>query len=597
MVQEVQQRGKLDRWHIAFYAALTASIDLVLGARHVPEVLSGGLINPDSYMRMVRLEGTLRAHHPTSIVLRDSSGHGTLIHWSHLLDSLVCVLATPFGFFMSQHAALHIAAALAGPLFMAGLGVAIAWAAAPFAERRLLWFGPLLAALSPQIVLYGLFGELHHHVPAVVVAVMAGGWAARIIKRDAPRHAGLALGAWAGLGIWLTPETAPLLLLSFGALWLVWVTAPGRTDVAAQIRSTGAAFLLVTLAAFLVDPPYEGYLSVEIDRISILFVGLALAIAAVAFGTWLIDGATARRRLRLDMRILLASLMGGACASIWIICFPTVLHGTDNMISAADWRRMFGTIIEMQPITGLDGFVRYLLTGALASTFLVWLAIRQRSIALGFFALCAAAMLVPAQQHMRFAAYPEAIAAIVLPVALTTAGQWFAARGEAFQAVSRVAIVAAFILVPYASGASVGVEQAHASESTSTGSKCSVAGLAPMLAPYSGQVVLASVNDTPELLYRTKMLTVGSLYHRGVAGFLRLRAAWRSGPSQTLPPAVAATKASILLFCPSVARSDLLEGLPPDTLLDRLNNGSVPPWLRLVAKDSASGNLLYKVIR
>ena len=44
-------------------------------------------------------------------------------------------------------------------------------------------------------------------------------------------------------------------------------------------------------------------------------------------------------------------------------------------------------------------------------------------------------------------------------------------------------------------------------------------------------VVPADVNDTPDLLYRTQVRTVGSLYHRDIEAFARLRAAWRVPPS------------------------------------------------------------------
>lgn len=592
----MHRNGRLDGRQAALCAALPVAVDLILGARHIPAVLAGGLINPDTYMRMVRLQETLLTHRPTSIVLRDGSGQGTLVHWSHLLDSLVCLLAAPFSIFLSQHAALHAAAMLSGPIFMAGLGVAIAWAVAPFAERRLLWFGPLLAGLSPAIVVYGFFGELHHHVPVVLVAVMAGGWAARIIIGAAPPRAGLALGTWAAVGIWLTPESMPLLLMSFGALWLEWVTNPARSDVAKAVRATGATFLPVITAAFLVDPPPEGWFSVEIDRLSILFVGLALAIACVSAGTLLIDRATRALRLRLATRIAAAGLLGAGYAAIWIAAFPTILHGTGNMISAEDWRRMFDNIVEMEPLTTPGGLARYLLTGALATAALAWLAIRRRSLPLGYFAVCTCGLLVLGQQHVRFSAYPEAVAAVMLPVAIGMAGRHVAVLGEAFPAIARVAVIAAFVLLPYANGVPVAVGEAHAAEAAG-GPSCSVGSLSGMLKPFAGQVLLANVNDSPELLYRTQVLTVGSLYHRGMAGFLRLRAAWRSLPSDTVPPAVSATRASLVLVCPSPRRSLLVSDLPDDTLLDRLNRGAVPPWLKLVATDPASGNILYRIIR
>ena len=57
-----------------------------------------------------------------------------------------------------------------------------------------------------------------------------------------------------------------------------------------------------------------------------------------------------------------------------------------------------------------------------------------------------------------------------------------------------------------------------------------------MLAPHAGQVVLTDVNKSPELQYRSEIVTVGSLYHRNPAGFMRLRAAWRSQDAEAVPP-------------------------------------------------------------
>lgn len=119
---------------------------------------------------------------------------------------------------------------------------------------------------------------------------------------------------------------------------------------------------------------------------------------------------------------------------------------------------------------------------------------------------------------------------------------------------------------------------------------------AALLADHAGQIVMTNPGTSPELLYRTHVLTVGSLYHRNVAAFIRLRAAWCSGPSDIVPAAVRATGASLVLFCPSPARSMLVANLPPDTLLDRLNQGHVPLWLQKLSEDSRSGNILYEVV-
>jgi hypothetical protein len=90
------------------------------------------------------------------------------------------------------------------------------------------------------------------------------------------------------------------------------------------------------------------------------------------------------------------------------------------------------------------------------------------------------------------------------------------------------------------------------------------------------------------------VLTVGSLYHSNIAGFMRLRAAWRSAASRVEPEALRNTGAAAILACPGAARSLLVQDLPPQTLLDQLDQDRPPPWLALVAR-GADGSTLYRV--
>jgi hypothetical protein len=122
---------------------------------------------------------------------------------------------------------------------------------------------------------------------------------------------------------------------------------------------------------------------------------------------------------------------------------------------------------------------------------------------------------------------------------------------------------------------------------------CSVRTLAPKLAPYAGEVVLSDANDVPELLYRTGVLTVGSLYHRNAAGFLRLRAAWNGAASETVPPAVRATEASYVLVCRH--KPPPQAGMTEAPLQTALAKGDAPAWLDPVFDDRLSGFALYRV--
>jgi hypothetical protein len=284
--------------------------------------------------------------------------------------------------------------------------------------------------------------------------------------------------------------------------------------------------------------------------------------------------------------------LGGA---VWLVAFPTVLRGPDGLMDAASAAAFFGVIAEMQPVRSLAGAAEFLLDGTIAAAALGWFAWRRRSVLIGYATLCAVALLVLGADHQRFAAYAAAGAAIMLPVIVTRIKQYAAGMSRLAPTLMRLGVISASLLATRAEGLPTLVSSAGAQPKAAA--SCSVRHLAAMLRPFAGQIVLGDVDDTPELLYRTDILTVGSLYHHNVAAFLRLRAAWRSFPSPTEPDALRRTGAAAVLFCPQPDRSLLVSDLPPDTLMDRLARHDVPPWLHEVATDPASGNILYRIVR
>ena len=587
---------------------LSLFVTLGMGARAVPGLLAGGLTNPDSYMRLVRLRDMLDGGGILHGVARDGSGRGALLHWSHLIDASLLALAWPFRLVLDTHDSLHAAALLFGPLTMAGLGLAIAWTAAPLAggNRLFLCLGAILPALSPAIVSYGTMGVVHHHVPVVLVAVLAWGMAARLVLGLARPATGLSLGLCAGIGVWLTPESVPLTAMAFGALALAWARSPGRDDIPRAAGLTGLAFAVTTGLALCLDPPTAGIGVAEIDRLSILFAALALAVALTGLGAW---GGHALCRSR-RARFLMAAGIGLASCGLWALLFRDTLLRPPLGLDAEQWHAFFDPISEMHPVPDLIHALHFILTGTLALLVAGVLAARRRSVPAAYVTLCLAALLAEGAAHVRFAAYPEAAGAIALPVALAAVVAASAGWHPVWQSFSRLAIITLFLQVPYLGQlAALSAAQAAPPDTvpatgvSATGvpatgrGTCSAADAAVLLDAHPGAVVLTDINDTPELLYRTGIRTVGSLYHRNTEAFLRMRAAWRTTPSATVPPEIDAAAISLVLGCLTGTRTPMVSDLPRVTLFDQVSTGNPPSWLRRARENPASGHTLYEVTR
>jgi hypothetical protein len=576
--------GRGEAWCCFFVASL---LDIANGWRNFPDVLRGGmlrgaLLNPDSYMRMVRLDDMLAAGRPLHAVMRDASGAGTLLHWSHCLDLVLLAMALPLRLLLSWHDALHVAAVLFGPLAMGIAGVAAAWVVAPLSAGTMRWMAAAMVGLAPTVLAYGFPGVVHHHVPLGIVVLLLAGLAGRLAGGD--RDAGRWLGAVAALGIWLSPETMPFIMLAFGGGGLAWALAqrPGRdggATIAGGLAWAGVAFLGLTLLFWLLDPPAGGYGEFVLYRLSGSFVVLAAIVAAACGVLVLLPG-----------RPVTGLAVAAAGIVLWVALFPAVLHGTDDV--AQDAPIMMAGIREMMPVSSLAEGVTYLIGGVLALAVCAWLAWRERS---WMWAYATATMLAPitlGALHIRFATYDALAGAACLPLALAAVNRALADRPDR-AALARVGLLALAVLTTRADSfaAMLGVAPAV----TPMRAACSLEAAVGLLAPYSGSVVLTEVNDVPELLYRAPVRTVGSLYIN-VPAFLRLRAAWRAVPGAVPGAAFDATGASLVLVCPGGPRSVMVQDVPPTTLLDRLRGGDAPGWLNELGRE-ASGYVLYGVRR
>lgn len=571
--------GRLSRAEGWLCFAVAAALDTASGLRSSPQVLDGQLLNPDSYMRMVRLRDMMAAGTPLHAVLRDGSGEGTVLHWSHLLDAVLVLLALPFRLLIPGDAALEAAALLVGPLSVGCAGAAAAWVLAPLTIAGTRWMAAAVAGLAPPVIVYGFPGVAHHHAALGVAALLLAGAAGRVAA-GTPR-AGWLLGSTAGLGIWLSPEAMPFALLAFGGGGVAWLSAARPEPIAAGLARGGFAFLSVTLLALAIDPPSGGRAAMELDRISAAYVLLAAITTLVALVL-----------TRLADRRWLGVLLGAAGIAVWLTIFPDVLRGPDA--AAPEAAAMFANIEEMLPVAGWVQAILFLGDGTIALLFCLAVAWRGRSWPWLYATGAVLFMLALGALHIRFATYATLAGAAVLPAIMNAGTRRFAGKPN-LMALGRVGMLVLALAPTRADGIAAGFGGGPAAAAAATAAPCPVAPFAPHLAALGDAVVLSDINDVPELLYRSTIHTVASLYHRNVPAFLRMRDAWREVPGAMPGPALLATKARYVLVCPAGPRSAIVAGAAPTTLLDRLRAGDPPPWLRRVVTDPASGFELFAV--
>lgn len=575
-------------WLLVLLAVVVA--DLAFGWRQIGQVWRGELTDPDSYMLLVRMREALsKGHWFGSMVSHDASGHGVVLYWSHLFDAVILLLYTPLRLVLPTDGALYWAGAAMAPLSMGLLGIIVMWAPAPLALPQWRWAGLLLTIIAESAWDgYGNFGYVTHHVLLIAAVAATIGFSGRAAVGDTT--AGLGAGTAAALGIWLSPETAPFSLLALGAIGVGWVSARGGAGSA--MAACGSAFAVLIGLGFALDPPYGGYAVIELDRLSIVFVWLAVIICA---GAWWLRGAE-RWLKTAPARALALLLTAGGGAATWLTLFPEFLHGLGGIVTISQEEAFFSHIEEMQPVATFGGVSLHLLDPALATLAAAVFAINARGTPGGrramalwtYCSVCGVVAIAIGVWHVRFTGYAKLGSALLLPIILS--------RIAPPKQLLRPLVLGAFLLLPplpYELGL-LSPTEAERMHDRKISTLCSVRLLAPALGSYAGKVVLANVNDTPELLWRSPVLTVGSLYHSGIEAFMRLRAAWRAGNLDHVPPALRTAEVQYLLVCPGERRSAVVAGAV-GTLWDRVHTGNPPSWLTRVDVGAGSGFILYRV--
>jgi hypothetical protein len=578
----------LPRQHVLHFFLALATV-LLIEHDSLGRVGHGLLIGMDSYMRLVRIQDALdHGNWFGYVVSRDDSGLGVVIPWSHVLDAVILLLRAPLRLLLPPDEALLWAGAMIGPLSVGLLGTLCAWSVAPLAQRGWLWIAPFAAASASPIVDYGLFGGVTHHV--LLVALAVGAWGAGGRGAFGNARGGALAGLFAGIGIWVSPEAMVFGMMAFAAMFLSWATRP-EPRVGTALAAAGAVFLATIGFALLLDPPYAGWAVPQLDRLSVTFLCLALIVCALC---WVPRG-LARFRLSITLRFTVIGFAGAAGAALWLGLFPGFLHGVGGLMTSEEVDAFFGQMTEWLPLDAPWQFVAVSGAALLAAVAAFVLGVRHGdnlSGILWFYAgTCGTSCIVLGFLHSRFASYPAAGAAMMLPVLLSHVDRSVLLR---WGSLVRPGLLAAFLVAPMLLGILLKPRAEYAAEKSEREAWCQVTEAAQLLAPYSGAVVLADVNDGSELLYRTRIKTVGSLYHENIAGFMRLRAAWRARDLDEVPPELRATGARYVLICPGALRTAVVDG-PKTTLFDRLNRGDPPAWLHPVAREPGSGWVLYQM--
>jgi hypothetical protein len=494
--------------------------------------------------------------------------------------------------------AATIAAAIWPPLLLAGLLLALFWAAAGFVPDGWRRFTAVMTLFVTPMLYQFMPGHVDHHGLMTLIAVIAFGCAVRMMENPQKPVWAAGLGFSLALGLAIALEILPWLLLLSG--WTVlWMAAKGRTAA-----RSGLAFgltLFAASAAFLIllQPP-SMWLKAGLAAYSLAYVAMAGGIAFVCTGEALAS------QLQSKFRRFMA---GGGCALAaaagLLAAFPQFIGGPwtavnkdvadlllDNVNEATPLIKTAGTsfisaavFLMLPPALALAAAIRFRRQASREKAWKWTLAI----------VLIAAGMALSLFYQVRFVPYAEAFGIMPLTALAEDGLPHLAHRGFRFAAMkSGLVLLALFalILLPVQFLAlGINRKRTHAAAEI-------------LDAQYDRpRVILNTINDGAELLFRTPHAVISAPYHTDVGGILDDSRFFLTSRPDEAEAIARAYRADLVLM--DYAMYAGIDKPAPDgapcalgpaaDFAKQLACGRIPPWLQPVKLPLPPGYFLFEV--
>ena len=576
---------------VALFSALGILEHYLFAEANGAVLKEGGLIDPDSYMRVLKIMDLYHgAGWYDTVTPKLGAPEGLSLHWTRPIDVMILIPAL----------IAHLLGADVGrAVYWIGAGfsslchilacLAVAWAARPLWPTPGHRFAAVILLTNAAAFGYGTFGRADHHTLLLLLTALMLGAMLRASIGGIPieiqrRWAGLG-GAFAGCGVWISPEFMVPIVPVIATIGLFWIDAPldakGTEAKPRDWASLGAAFSLAMAAVVAIAVPIEQppahWLQPEYDKVSLPYLVLALIWAAVFFAAQRIRGG-------FWTRIAGGMVLGAAGGALLLAIFPNLLFGPLS-VDARLKRDFLDTIQEMQPLwpTSIAGFQAFLpmvgqsIAGAILLPFAFrrWRGERRWAgllIAMTFGFLWIGAMM-HARLGVEFAPTPAIICAGFFALAETR----LRGKSRLLRTPALVAIGIALTCAPLLSSLAFPAKP--------SGENCHVHQLADWLNaahPGIGAAPIVMTDDisySAELAFRTDYRFVAGPYHRNPQAIFDTIDAMTDGGTDNAKAILDRRQVSLVIRCGDVIIPRLYDPNVINFYTKLGGRGDLPGWL------------------
>ena len=547
-------------------------------------------VDPDTMMRLAIARDMLANGWQRPILfLREDAPFGMVLHWSSLFFWII-LAASKLLWFLDPVQALNVTGIFTGPAIAMLSFVAAFWLGRPLLSPMLSTAYGFSVVFCPALFGYSRPGTANHHPLMVLMTLILLGTAIRCDRADAGRRLLALTGFAAGLGLWISFEAMPFIELFWLYLSILWI-GTGNSRIMECLLWFTTALCATALAGLLIDPPYGGYASVELDRISlpyIFVIGLQLACVVLC------------RLHSPSSRLWRATLAGILAVSVFVIeltVFPAVRGGPVSQFNPFVRSQWMTTIAEMRPVTSTNDLLLLLGNGVIGIAVLMWLPVSQRwKNNLYLCGLMGLGLLTC--RYIRFSPYLWITGSLAAFHALHRLR--LTARGTEGRLIRVLTPLGAVLLV-FGSMALADPVQWDPQKRLRYGpADCRMSSVLPTLqdpsflkAHDTSPIFVTSLDQSSELLFYTGYRTLAGNYHSDPLGINDSYLMMRDFGWSTAHSVVEDHGIEFLLLCPSFDRarygttdvfryarlSTAAHEYRQPTFYTRIMDGTLPPWL------------------
>ncbi|QLF69125.1 hypothetical protein FE840_006010 [Peteryoungia desertarenae] len=587
-----------------FVVALAALIAIALLALlNLPTMGDYVGADNDDVMRLVQVRDLLAGQGWFDLTqYRLGLDGGTLMHWSRLIDLPIAALILLFSLFVSPEMAEMLAVLIWPMVLVIPLTLAVAIAAKRLGDIAALHVAMFLLVLFVITSNRFLPGAIdHHNVQLILIALMVAG----LLDQDR-RPSSFALTSVAAAGaLAIGAETTPFVATVCAIVAALW--AFHGPEIAVAIRAFSLTLLFSVSLLFFATVPPSAYSVVTCDTLSMGYYGLVSVGAGALFLATFVHPAH-------DIRIRIGTLAGigilvmAAAVVIAPECLSSPLSNLDPLLvelwlNGVSEARSFAAMLKVEP-GAIGGFyaVPIFAVAVCATRMVNRDRFEQHAILLVLLLVC----LLIAFVQVRGAIFANLLAILPLSMLIAELRQRYRAEPEhlgmgfVFGLAAIVAVPSVWTLggVMITEGERGLAERFKGVAGTSVAAgdaeSCLPRDIARQLVLLPQTTIAAPSDLGAEILRFTPHRVLSAPYHRNQGGMLTELHLGLATPQEAVA-FLRGADVGLVLFCASNPQTRILAGMKEDGLYAALTRGEVPPYLRPLPRNPASGLIVYQV--